>query len=269
MRKQVMGYTIVALASAVLTTILQPLAHLPVLAGANTQLAAQSGNCAEFKETGKRVCGRFLQYWQQNGGLPQQGYPISNEFVEKSDLDGKSYTVQYFERSVFELHPENRPPYDVLLSQLGTLRFREKHSGVEPGVATPTPQPQVKIYGLGDRIELAPGVNITFSSADFVHHALEAPGMDWNAKVTNGSDQSFFYSVPDGSVLLKDSTGKASDPGRSNPAEVRIPPKGTQDVTFYVRNYTPSAPVLDYVQLTIESISAIGDSGPIIVRYKP
>ena len=110
-------------------------------------------------------------------------------------------------------------------------------------------------------------VSITFASANFVHHALETPGLDWNAEVTNGSDQqSFFYSVPDGSVLLKDSTSKASDPGRSNPAEVRIPPKGTQDVTFYVRNYTPSAPVLDYVELTIQSISGIG---PIIVRYKP
>ncbi len=63
-----------------------------------------------------------------NGGLAQQGYPISNEFQEKSDLDGKTYTVQYFERAVFEAHPENQAPYDVLLSQLGTFQYRARTS---------------------------------------------------------------------------------------------------------------------------------------------
>jgi hypothetical protein len=80
-----------------------------------------------FKETGKTVAGRFLQYWIENGGLVQQGFPISDEFMEKSDLDGKTYRVQYFERAVFELHPENEPPHDVLLSQLGTFRYKEKY----------------------------------------------------------------------------------------------------------------------------------------------
>jgi acetyl esterase/lipase len=80
-----------------------------------------------FPETGKRVGGRFLEYWQRNGGLAQQGYPISDEFTEVSELDGKAYLVQYFERAVFEYHPENPPPNDVLLSQLGTFRFREKY----------------------------------------------------------------------------------------------------------------------------------------------
>jgi acetyl esterase/lipase len=77
--------------------------------------------------TGKYLGGVFLQYWQSHGGLAQQGYPISDEFQEKSDIDGKVYTVQYFERSVFEAHPENQPPYNVLLSQLGTLRYNSKY----------------------------------------------------------------------------------------------------------------------------------------------
>jgi polysaccharide biosynthesis protein PslG len=76
-----------------------------------------------FRETGKRVGGAFLDYWQKNGGLAQQGLPLSDEFIEKSDLDGKTYRVQYFERAVFEMHPENKPPYDVLLSQLGKFRY--------------------------------------------------------------------------------------------------------------------------------------------------
>ncbi len=60
----------------------------------------------------------------------QQGYPISDQFQEKSEVDGKVYTVQYFERAVFELHPENKPPYDVLLSLLGRFRLTSKY---EPG----------------------------------------------------------------------------------------------------------------------------------------
>lgn len=90
---------------------------------------AQSG-CQTFAETGKLVCGRFLEYWQQNGGVTQQGYPISNEFQEISDLDGHTYTVQYFERAEFEKHPENQPPYDVLLSQLGNLQYHRKYPNV-------------------------------------------------------------------------------------------------------------------------------------------
>jgi|GEM_PF-3182472 len=80
-----------------------------------------------FRETGKRVGGKFLDYWKAHGGLPQQGYPISDEFTEVSDLNGKPYTVQYFERAVFEHHPENQPPNDVLLSQLGTFRYRQMY----------------------------------------------------------------------------------------------------------------------------------------------
>ena len=79
-----------------------------------------------FKETGHRLGGKFLEYWQKNGGLAQQGFPISDEFQEKSELDGKTYRVQYFERAVFEMHPENKPPYDVLLSQLGTSQLKKR-----------------------------------------------------------------------------------------------------------------------------------------------
>ncbi|MEA2575650.1 MAG: aldose sugar dehydrogenase [Chloroflexia bacterium] len=97
--------------------------------GAPNQQPNTSSGSVVFPETGKRLGGRFLQYWQQNGGLAQQGYPISDEFTEKNDLDGKTYRVQYFERAVFEMHPENQAPYDVLLSQLGTFRYNEKYSG--------------------------------------------------------------------------------------------------------------------------------------------
>ncbi|HMQ35387.1 MAG TPA: GerMN domain-containing protein [Chloroflexaceae bacterium] len=66
-----------------------------------------------FPETGYSVSGRFLEYWQQNGGLPVFGYPLTAERQE----EGR--TVQYFERARFELHPDNQRPYDVLLGLLG------------------------------------------------------------------------------------------------------------------------------------------------------
>ena len=39
--------------------------------------AVAQDECVTFQETGKRVCGRFLEYWRQNGGLAQQGLPLS------------------------------------------------------------------------------------------------------------------------------------------------------------------------------------------------
>ena len=54
---------------------------------------------------------------------------------ETSDTDGKVYTVQYFEKAVFERHPENQPPYDVLLSLLGVFRYKQKYPGGAPGQA--------------------------------------------------------------------------------------------------------------------------------------
>jgi len=97
--------------------------------GAPGQQANASGGSQLFAETGKHVGGKFLDYWKSHGGLAQQGYPISEEFTEKSPLDGKDYRVQYFERGVFELHPENQAPYDVLLSQLGTFQYKAKYPG--------------------------------------------------------------------------------------------------------------------------------------------
>jgi hypothetical protein len=103
-------------------------------------LQSHAQSCRTFSETGKQVCGRFLEYWTQNGGLAQQGLPLSNEFSEVSDLNGQTYTVQYFERAVFEKHPENARPFDVLLSQLGTFQFKRKYPSGDPsGGGQPQP----------------------------------------------------------------------------------------------------------------------------------
>ncbi|MDB5080098.1 MAG: N-acetylmuramoyl-L-alanine amidase family 2 [Chloroflexi bacterium] len=80
-----------------------------------------------FEQTGHTLGGIFYTYWKANGSLPIFGYPISEEFKEKNPDDGKTYTVQYFERNRFEHHPENKgTQYEVLLGLLGTALCRTK-----------------------------------------------------------------------------------------------------------------------------------------------
>ncbi len=88
--------------------------HGPTIVVQASDLAAP----ACFQETGQCLGGRFLDYWQTNGGLAQFGFPLTGEQPELLE-DGKIYTVQYFERARFELHQENAAPYGVLLGQFG------------------------------------------------------------------------------------------------------------------------------------------------------
>jgi hypothetical protein len=91
-----------------------------------------------FPETRHAVAGLFLKYWTEHGGLAQQGYPLTEEFQEQSKLNGQVYTVQYFERAIFERHPENAgTPYEVLLSQLGKYQLDSRY----PNGGTPTATP--------------------------------------------------------------------------------------------------------------------------------
>jgi hypothetical protein len=69
---------------------------VPSAWGAVGSAAQTNAGCQTFPQTGYTVCGRFLQYWQQHGGLAQQGYPLSQAFPETSALNGQPYTVQYF-----------------------------------------------------------------------------------------------------------------------------------------------------------------------------
>ncbi len=71
-----------------------------------------------FPETGHNLGGRFLAYWQRNGDLAQFGFPLTDEIPQMLE-GGATYQVQYFERARLEFHPENQPPYDVLLGQFG------------------------------------------------------------------------------------------------------------------------------------------------------
>jgi len=136
---------------------------LGYLAGSSHLLAPShavaADDCQTFPQTGKTVCGDFLKYWQDHGGLAQQGYPISDVFDEKSETDGITHKVQYFERAVFEAHPENQPPNNVLLSLLGSQKYKTKYGNnappsssapvVIPVVPSPTGPPGLRVVTSG------------------------------------------------------------------------------------------------------------------------
>ncbi len=118
-------------------------------AGAANQHVA-SDNARFFPQTGHSLGGLFRAYWEGHGDLAQQGYPISDEFSETSALDGKPYTVQYFQRAVFERHPEQAgTPYEVLLSQLGRLRYTAQTAPTAT-VTTPAGLPGERLPVPGD-----------------------------------------------------------------------------------------------------------------------
>lgn len=82
-----------------------------------------TGGGHTFKETGFAVAGRFWDVWQGGRSFEDSlyinGYPITALRDEVSPTDGKTYRTQWFERTRFELHPENQSPNDVLLGLLG------------------------------------------------------------------------------------------------------------------------------------------------------
>jgi hypothetical protein len=86
------------------------------------------GQSVFFRETNRWLGGRFLNYWRAQGGLEVFGYPITDELTEVSQLNGRRYLVQYFERAVFEYHPENAgTQYEVLLAQLGKYELDRRY----------------------------------------------------------------------------------------------------------------------------------------------
>jgi|GEM_PF-4241645 len=85
------------------------------------QPTQDNGQGLFFAATSHNLSGKLLDHWQRTGGLQIYGYPISEAFQERSKSDGKMYTVQYFERNRFELHPELAgTPHEVQLGLLGS-----------------------------------------------------------------------------------------------------------------------------------------------------
>ncbi len=86
-----------------------------------------------FPQTRHNLAEPFLTYWQNRGGLPVYGYPISEAFQEKNPADGKTYLVQYFERNRLELHPEAAgTPAAIQLGLLGSQAYAQVYGSAPP-----------------------------------------------------------------------------------------------------------------------------------------
>jgi hypothetical protein len=108
--------------------------------------------CRYFPETQHNVCGDILAAWRANGlefdgragkseaeNLALFGLPLSDLMTE--EIEGRPYQIQWFERARFELHPENQPPYHVLLGLLGNEILAATPPPAPPAPPTPRPLP--------------------------------------------------------------------------------------------------------------------------------
>ncbi|HET6312264.1 MAG TPA: hypothetical protein VFH60_00390, partial [Chloroflexia bacterium] len=224
--------------------------------GAPGEVPNNSPDSVLFPQTGKRLGGRFLGYWQTHGALAQQGYPISNEFTEQSDLNGKTYTVQYFERAVFESHPENAgTPYEVLLSQLGTFHFRDMYLYPPPvrplplnrvqrnpmlsteylvwNEATRPPGGHDPVSGTGEiwAMDLKTGKQFSVSN--------DAPGDQWVQAISGSTivwtDNSHTSSIYEFDVMAKDLATGATYTVASGPTD-QVQPVINGDVVAWVES---------------------------------
>jgi sugar lactone lactonase YvrE len=190
-------------------------------------------DCRFFPETGHNVCGAILAAWRASGlefdgrrgyseaeNLALFGLPISDAQTEP--IEGKDYSVQWFERGRFEVHPENQPPYGVLLGRLGaevrsgSTRFVLPGNTVFPeGVAY---QPSTGAYFVGSTTD---GTIFRGTLRDPAASVFLAPGGDGRTTAIGlkidsrgrlfvsggGTGQMFVYDTANGALLGKVSNG--------------------------------------------------------------
>lgn len=124
--RRVQGGALILLAVIILLGTLPPAA------------SAQQGQIY-FPQTGHYLGGAFRSFWERRGGLGIFGYPITEEFVRRSD----GRVVQYFERARFELNVVNNTAF-VNLGLIGNEYLAARNLGF-PRVANPN-QPGVRYF---------------------------------------------------------------------------------------------------------------------------
>jgi Cu-Zn family superoxide dismutase len=190
-------------------------------------------DCRFFPETGHNVCGAILAAWRASGlefdgrqgkseaeSLALFGLPLGDAQTET--IEGKEYSVQWFERARFELHPENQPPYNVLLGRLGaevssgSTRFTLPGNTVFPeGIAY---QPSSGAYFVSSTTD---GTIFRGTLREPAATVFLAPGGDGRTSATGlkvdsrgrlfvsgaGTGQMFVYDAASGALLGKVSNG--------------------------------------------------------------
>lgn len=98
-----------------------------------------------FPETGHTVAMGFQDFWERNGGAAVFGNPTTEEHMDPVS----GYSVQYFERAIFEWHTEGDGPPHVELRKIGaqaTERAGIKTAPVEQAANIPTYDPNLWQY---------------------------------------------------------------------------------------------------------------------------
>ncbi len=67
----------------------------------------------------------FSDYWESNGGLPVFGYPLGGAQNERNPDLNVNLLTQWTERNRLEVHPENKPPFNILLGRMGAERLEQ------------------------------------------------------------------------------------------------------------------------------------------------
>lgn len=84
-----------------------------------------------FDETKHGIGFGFKDFWCRRGGLDIFGFPLTDELSEPDPAaPGGQRTVQYFERAVFEFHPEAPAGWTVQLRHLGREALRQKEAAI-------------------------------------------------------------------------------------------------------------------------------------------
>jgi heat shock protein HslJ len=143
--------------------------------------------CRYFEVTGFNVCLSIRTYWERNGGLERFGYPISPVMGET--IEGKVYSVQYFERRRIEIHPENNPPYDILLGLLGREVLNMQGASQPPAsVLAGTSWQWVKLTDPAQQVEIQDPSNYTLNFRDAANLSIKADCNQVRATYNAGDD---------------------------------------------------------------------------------
>jgi hypothetical protein len=215
---------IIRLSAAGISLALLATLALTLFIGSQTK-ATSAEDCQTFSETGFKVCGKFLIYWKSNGGLTQQGLPISDVFEEKNADppagDGKVHKVQYFQRARFEEHLENQPPYDVLLGLIGAEQYGAKYGSKQ----TPASTSPLVVNGKRNESKIdtySPKAGFTFFVVDFTLTNTTSKEISSNSfyfKVKTDAGFSYDHHVSTGALPKGLKLGDLA-PGESTRAEL-------------------------------------------------
>jgi hypothetical protein len=145
----------------------------------------RDGTWDEFtRHTLRNAPAPFRSFWLNNGGLAVFGRPLSEQFQEVNQADGRVYWVQYFERQRMEWHPDEPDPrYRILLGLLGNEYRDAHHQGnpaFTPGATAPDqPQPPASNFAYGYNVILYGQGSTSWQDRPRVLRLVKESGFGW------------------------------------------------------------------------------------------